>query len=307
MPDARLVLRAIRPAFALALLLAPAVAAQTAPMGGAVGRRYQLRFLSVNDAFAVAQHVCPVGGVCEMSPSGHNEITILAEPSIHEEMAAALKAADLPPASQAFLLILLEAHRAPGSAASLPPDLPREARKAVEDVASFLPYGRFELLAPVAFLRTTAGPTGGARVTVGGDDQHAYELDLSFRGDPRQAAAELLVDRFRLRLVPAEPMLIALAQQPGFGPGATLPSRSAAGAAGSDQGPRPPASRPAAAANAGTPAPGSTSGQPTPPPTLAENLIATSFSIRKGETVVVGTSKLRGNDQALVVLLTALP
>ena len=49
-----------------------------------------------------------------------------------------------------------------------------------------------------------------------------------------------------------------------------------------------------------------TTAAPTPP-TVAEHLLSTSFSIRKGETVVVGTSKLRGNDQALVVLLTALP
>jgi hypothetical protein len=40
---------------------------------------------------------------------------------------------------------------------------------------------------------------------------------------------------------------------------------------------------------------------------VAENLLSTSFSIRKGETVVVGTSKLDGHDRALVVLLTALP
>ena len=34
-------------------------------------------------------------------------------------------------------------------------------------------------------------------------------------------------------------------------------------------------------------------------------LLSTSFALTKGETVVVGTSKLNGNDEALIVLLTA--
>ena len=41
-------------------------------------------------------------------------------------------------------------------------------------------------------------------------------------------------------------------------------------------------------------------------PEQKRNLLNTSFSITRGETVVVGTSKLDGGDQAMVVLLTAL-
>jgi hypothetical protein len=37
------------------------------------------------------------------------------------------------------------------------------------------------------------------------------------------------------------------------------------------------------------------------------DLISTSFSLKKGETIVVGTSKIDGSDDALVVLLTAVP
>ena len=298
------------PALALTLLLATTLAAPplAAAEGGEVERRYQLRFLAVGDALAAAQNVCPPERTCTLGTSGDREIRVVAQPAVQAEVARALQSADVPPAAQTFLLTLLRAHRGGGgSAEGLPADLPRDARKAIEDVASFLPYGRFELLAPAGFLRTTAGPTGGARITLAGDDQRAYELDLGFRGDPRQAGSELLVDRFRLRLVPAEPMLIALAQQPGYGPGATLPSRSAAGAAGRHEGGHEPAPRPGAGSAPGTPAAAPAPGQPTPPPTLAENLIATSFSIRKGETVVVGTSKLQGSDPALVVLLTALP
>jgi hypothetical protein len=39
----------------------------------------------------------------------------------------------------------------------------------------------------------------------------------------------------------------------------------------------------------------------------AVDVLNTSFSMKPGETVVVGTSKLEGADRALVVLLTALP
>jgi len=42
-------------------------------------------------------------------------------------------------------------------------------------------------------------------------------------------------------------------------------------------------------------------------PHVPRDLITTSFSLKKGETIVVGTSKLDGSDDALVVLLTAVP
>jgi len=42
-------------------------------------------------------------------------------------------------------------------------------------------------------------------------------------------------------------------------------------------------------------------------PHVPRDLISTSFSLKKGETIVVGTSKLDGSDDALVVLLTAVP
>jgi hypothetical protein len=42
-------------------------------------------------------------------------------------------------------------------------------------------------------------------------------------------------------------------------------------------------------------------------PRAPRDLISTSFSLKKGETIVVGTSKLDGSEEALVVLLTAVP
>jgi hypothetical protein len=279
-------------ALALALALAttaplPAVAEPQAP----VDRRYQLQFLDVQGALAVAQNLCPAEGICTVATSGRDEIRVVAPGPIQQQVAQALARADVPPASQAFHLILLEAH-AGGS--GIPDGLPASARKALEDVAAFLPFGRFDLLAPVAFLRTTRE----LNATVGTEADVSYELRLTFHGDPRQADAELLVDPFRLRLVPAEPMLIALAQQLGNSQGATPPRRTppAGGPAPTPGAPAPP---PVAHPEAVTPQPS--------PPVVAENLLATSFSIRKGETLVVGTSKLEGSDRALVVLLTALP
>jgi hypothetical protein len=48
-------------------------------------------------------------------------------------------------------------------------------------------------------------------------------------------------------------------------------------------------------------------GEPGVAPHVPRDLISTSFSLKKGETIVVGTSKLDGSDDALVVLLTAVP
>ena len=43
-----------------------------------------------------------------------------------------------------------------------------------------------------------------------------------------------------------------------------------------------------------------------PPRWVRRNVIATSFSVKVGETIVVGTSKLNGNGEALIVLFTAM-
>jgi hypothetical protein len=42
-------------------------------------------------------------------------------------------------------------------------------------------------------------------------------------------------------------------------------------------------------------------------PRAMPNLISTSFGLQVGETVVVGVSRVGGGDQALIVLLTAIP
>lgn len=44
-----------------------------------------------------------------------------------------------------------------------------------------------------------------------------------------------------------------------------------------------------------------------PAPRPSRRLIDTSFGLKEGETIVVGTSKIDGGDEALVLLLTAVP
>jgi hypothetical protein len=288
---------------ALALLACSLVAGIDAPPAAAqdgqpVERRYRLKFVVASEALSIAQNLCPADGRCDVTPIGREELRVIATATTQAAIAKALQAGDLPPAAQAFQLVLLEAHR---GGSGIPDDLPSSARKALADVADFLPYGRFDLIAPVGFIRTTRD----ARVTVASDEEVSYELDMAFRGDPRQAGSELLVDVFRLRLVPAEPMLVALAMQPGYSAGAALPRRPPSGGGAPAASAAPPARSGApGAAPAASPAPPAAV---TPLPGVAENLLSTSFAIRKGETVVVGTSKLSGNDRALVVLLTALP
>jgi len=48
-------------------------------------------------------------------------------------------------------------------------------------------------------------------------------------------------------------------------------------------------------------------GEPGIAPRAPRDLIETSFGLKEGETIVVGTSKIDGSDEALVVLLTAVP
>jgi hypothetical protein len=270
--------------------LAAAAVAQPQPL---VERQYQLRFLSFGEGMTVATNECMIEG-CRVTGAGPATLAVRADLPTHERIAKALRAADLPPADQAFQLILLEADRAAGGGD--PGALPPAARKALADLANFLPYTSYRLL-DAAFVRTNRE----ARVVVEGMEGRAYEATLQFRGDPRAPDAELLMERFSLRLIPSDVigLLMGTARAEAAAKPAAAPPPARAGGSSRVAGDSPSAGErnPTAA-----PAP-----QATPMPTLAENLLNTSFSLRRGETVVVGTSKLDGGSRALVVLLTALP
>jgi len=286
--------------FARALLACcglAAVAAAASAQG--LERQYRLQFLNSQEGIAIATNFCP-DEKCSVAPGPPGFIRVRGDAVTQEKIAKALAAADLPPADQAFQLILLEADR---TGSGDPGPLPPAARKALADLKDFLPYSGFRLL-DSAFVRTTRE----ARVVVEGMGGRAYEATLVFRGDPRASGAELLLERFSLRVIPSDPIGLLLGV-PGAAPVAREQARGGGHPpppAGAGPGaPPPPAMAPGAEPPA---APGSPPGSPTPtpPPSLSESLLSTSFSIHRGETVVVGTSKLDGG-RALVVLLTALP
>jgi hypothetical protein len=268
---------------AFALALSGPARAEEAP----VERRYQLRFLGLSDAIAVATNICPGEGVCAVNQLDHTSIGVRTDAATQERIAKALREADVPPADQAFQLVLMQADR---TGTGDPGPLPAGARKALTDLADFLPYTRYQLLGS-AFVRTTRD----ASLVVEGIGGRSYEAQLRFRGDPRTPGSMLLVERFLLRLVPGDVL--------GYLMGSAAKAAGEAGRGAAAPAIAPPPRR---APGASTPPPAAAP-QPTPGPTLAESLLDTSFSLRRGETVVVGTSKLDGNGTALVVLLTALP
>jgi hypothetical protein len=279
-------------AIALTLILAASLGASAARAEGQlVERQYRVRFIDTSVGIAIASNFC-AGPECRVGMGSMGGFVLVrADPATQERIAKALAEADVPPADQAFQLVLLQADR---SGTGAPADLPAGPRKALADLQGFLPYSRYRLI-DSAFVRTTHD----ARVVVRGMADRAYEAQITFRGDPRQPGAELLVERFVLRMIPADPMGLLMGSA-GEGARGTRRQGEATGSQGATPAPAPSAAPPAGGGDA-SPAP------PAPSPTLAENLLNTSFSLRRGETVVVGTSKLDAGSSALVVLLTALP
>ena len=257
-----------------------------------IERDYRVRFLPLRDASALAHNLCPLEGTCRIGDTPPDGLTVIADAATQEKIAHALQVADVPPVAQAFELILLQADR---GAAEPPEALPAAARKALDDVAGFLPFTRYRSVGS-GFVRTTRD----ARVVVDGGGDRAYEATIAFRGDARTAGGEIYVDHFGLRLVPADP--IALLTSGASRTYGGTPRATAAGAA-APRPPKAPIAAPTTTEGSGpAPAPAATPG-----PTLAQTLIETTFSLHKGETIVVGTSRVADGNGALVVLLTALP
>ena len=95
----------------------------------------------------------------------------------------------------------------------------------------------------------------------------SYQMQLRFRVTGAAEEGQLFIDAFQLR---SEPTMFQTPAKEGTGSGT-----------------------PAAA--------------PVPTPRPARDLISTSFGLKVGETIVVGASKVDGAEDALVVLLTAVP
>lgn len=224
------------------------------PVTATYGVRYEIRFLDLHAAEALAWEQCPAGKkdrckVTAFSSSEDNRpgtLEVQADSATHEKIAGTLAREDATPRTQAFHLVLLAAGpKAPATE----PDLPEGARKALQDLRGFLPFKGYEVL-DSTWIRTTRSASG----RLVGRKGQGYDVELSFRKTGRLDSKELFVSSFRLTEDPSMPIALA-------------------------------------------------DGKPRPP----RRLIITSFGLQEGETLVVGTSRLDGGDEALVLLLTAVP
>lgn len=203
--------------------------------------------------------------------------------------------------------------------ASVAENVPEAAKKALADMKDFLPYKNYRLLDSA----WVAGRGGSVSRLRGAEDQ-VYQLSLNPSAyvfsskqvsagrlrvtlvdlDETQArsAAQSDVDASMRRFAESQAKLVELrarleAERGRYG--SNHPDVKATEAAITKAGADVAAARVAVDTSAQTPGQ-QQSGSSRPP------IVDTSFDITVGETVVVGTSRLRG-DKALILLLTAVP
>jgi len=171
----------------LVLSYAPAAAAQEDAANASQERNlrvYSVRFLQSDNAVALAYQVCG-DDQCEVQSMGRQGIMLRAVPRVHREFEMLLGQRDVPPATQEFRVILLRANQS-----GRMPDVPADAKAALEDLRDMLAYTGFEMI-DSGWLRTSrSGST-----TLG--EAGSFQVQLVFAGDPRQDSA-LLVEGFEL-------------------------------------------------------------------------------------------------------------
>ncbi len=177
---------------------------------------------------------------------------------------------------------------------STPDNVPAAAKKALADMKDFLPYKSYRLLDSEWLLGSTNVAT-----RLRGVDEQEYALNL-MASAPRDGSKGLYVS-FQLR--EAEParttatsaeaavererrLVEQIARARGTGGQNAGASTGVGAGVGSGVG---------SGVSAGV------------TPRASAFVISTSFTMDVGETVVVGTSRLRGGDKALIALLTAVP
>ena len=171
-----------------------------------------------------------------------------------------------------------------------PDNVPAAAKKALADMKDFLPYKSYRLLDSEWLL----GSTNVATRLRGVDDQE-YALNL-MASAPRDGSKGLYVS-FQLR--EAEPArTTATSAEAAVERERRLVEQiaRARGTGGQNAG---------ASTGVGSGVGSGVSAGVTP--WASAFVISTSFTMDVGETVVVGTSRLRGGDKALIALLTAVP
>lgn len=236
------------PVLALAAALAAATAASAQPEPAPPPRDYVLEHLEGVTAEALFWDLCGAehGSTCQVLHATDSTLRVRAPNEVQRALARLLAERDVMPPSHRLQLHLLTAGRGEGA---LPPGLADGPRRALEDLAAVVGFGRFALL-DSALVETTRG----ARTHLAGPGGLLLDAGVEVRQVAGLDDEKLLV----------ELVLIA----PGHG------------------------EQPEGRAQ---------------PPFRPGSLLQTSLSLSSGETVVVGSSRLNGGEEALVLLLTALP
>lgn len=186
---------------------------------------------------------------------------------------------------------------------STPDNVPAAAKKALADMKDFLPYKSYKLLDS----QWTLGSTSVATRLRGVDDQD-YSLSMSARVMDEGARSLSVtfqlreggtdaVERRMVELMAAEGKLRGLSENHPEVRGGVSGGVAGGVSGGVGEGGQ---------RGAGS---GSGSGRGVGAATIVRSpsIINTSFTMDVGETVVVGTSRLKGGDKALIAVLTAVP
>jgi hypothetical protein len=214
---------------------------------------------------------------------------------------------------QGFSVVLVVADL---QATSATDDVPPAARRALADMKDFLPYKSYKLVDAAWIL---GQGSGGTSTRLRGPEEQEYELNLhTSRGDASRVSV-----RFSLRDAGvAEPVAVE-ARVLGGNRDRVLLEREisrlqeklneARRATGEAQVKELRTQLEAAKAQLAEVERGMrtmtsrNSGQTRVTPRPSRTIIDTSFTMEVGETVVVGTSRLKANSKALIALLTAVP
>lgn len=151
-------------------------------------------------------------------------------------------------------------------------DLPTNTRKAIEDIKDFLPFKSYRILDTSLIRALVSTPTKGGRAAktfMTGPDGTKLQVELRMAAE--EESTEIYVQQFEV----------------------TPSMRDRFFAVTPEQDIEADSSAPAIAPRAGLLDMGA--------------FISTSFTAHVGQTVVVGSSRLNGGDEALIVLFTALP
>lgn len=142
-------MRALRRTFiaaALLLLAGPAARAkEDSPR--TYDNRYEIRYLDIHAAEALAWEQCPDKNACVVMGALNTDrrggvLTVRADSETHSKLARVLAERDSAPPTQTFYLVLLAAGNKDGPS----PDLAAGARKALDDMKGFLPFKSYRVV-----------------------------------------------------------------------------------------------------------------------------------------------------------------